>query len=1157
MADSDSDSDDSVNYDNENEQGVGNYVYSKDVKSFEEQYKAAVKAIKTTTNDREIDVDGFLSAHGAVAGQSAGHGSENLLHAIVDMIKRDDMKSEHVRCLVQRLVEDYPQLLLHQSNDGYNPLHMAIRDSAYQLAEYMISACISSKNTDATRPYAKQNLEITLLQTAQGGRTTLHAAFLGNLNLSTAKLLIENASDDALEAQDDKDNTPMHYAASFKQCTDAGAEIIALLIARDLEALRRKKSSGATFLDLLNAEGRSVYEELQFSRQNEIRRQRARKKQRAPNQISDQSVSTARPASNIPPKYPKADSKPQISVQVSARDAALSLDYSIKEAKLDDRERERQQKKKEEAERLKAEAEALARKSRVDFVRGQGTTGRDASRHSQSQTNDIESQILTVPSTLDDGKKTIKSVESLANTSIKRRDTGRLDGKLEQGGLAAEALPVASKSNIQGDFNVKRKVSKEILLKLKLHYMRTRTSEMVLTFLYGANMNDVQISFDYDRLPAKVVWNEFEKQFGRDDKSGLRFDRVLQYVTFPQVEVTIKGRLTDRQVGASKSQQEHLGRKDMLHFFNWLYEKGVRHIIRVTVKDSGDPGEKIHTDQSIQQCLERFIVESLDWQKTDLDPETILRVSTRSLEKVAPTSEDPKNVELLPDRQLRELRLRWSGNNAVLRAWSEPEGLPMLPRLERVHLLTPPASKMFDDLQWIEQKVEDFRLRLNKNFRKARDKDLKLGQEDAFQPANEIEVLHAAIDTDGDSKLTARGVSDFTTSTSVKGLNSHKWLDSTSRFAGEMRSFWDNTLEQWNNIPNKILRPEEDFEGDVVVALIDDGVDRLDNTLSGQVLEGKSFDYHDGQVRPPFSSARGHGTVMASMILRVCPMAKIYPIRLKTYDVSGGKSQIDRKYAAKAIKAALAKNATIISMSWTLPKSSAENETKDELHEILDMAVKRKVIMFCSSPDEGKFTEFDYPSGPWRSRFFRIGAARADGTVFEWTPDDEISFVLPGVDVVKEQAGRTSSEAQSFGVTSRVADFKYETGSSVATALAAGLAAMIIYCVKVSIMALRIANPNMDSVIGIAVTSDDLKRISQHDAMKQAFSTLGNVTPNRFIQVWEKLDGISGKLAAARSKLLTDDEKRELTQSFVNFTRMLLNGKQSDVKMEEYNGLVM
>lgn len=93
------------------------------------------------------------------------------------------------------------------------------------------------------------------------------------------------------------------------------------------------------------------------------------------------------------------------------------------------------------------------------------------------------------------------------------------------------------------------------------------------------------------------------------------------------------------------------------------------------------------------------------------------------------------------------------------------------------------------------------------------------------------------------------------------------------------------------------------------------------------------------------------------------------------------------------------------------------------VHGILKVAVRQKVLMFCSSPGEGKFTELDYPSGPWRDHFFRIGAARADGTVFEWTPDDGISFVLPGVDVVKEQAGRTSSETQTLGVTSRVADF--------------------------------------------------------------------------------------------------------------------------------------
>ncbi|KAG4220836.1 hypothetical protein PC116_g30685 [Phytophthora cactorum] len=198
--------------------------------------------------------------------------------------------------------------------------------------------------------------------------------------------------------------------------------------------------------------------------------------------------------------------------------------------------------------------------------------------------------------------------------------------------------------------------------------------------------------------------------------------------------------------------------------------------------------------------------------------------------------------------------------------------------------------------------------------------------------------------------------------------------------------------------------------------------------------------------------------------------------------------------------------------------------------------------MFCSAPDEGKFTELDYPSGPWRDRFFRIGAARADGTVFPWTPDDGITYVLPGVDVIKEQAGRRSFETNSSGdAVSREMDVKYETGSSVATALAAGLAAMIIYCVKASILAVKTANQNKGSVVGIAIPDNGANLISDPDAMKQAFANLGNVTPNRFVQVWEELDRVSELLEASRSRDSNADVKLKQVEGFVEFGRKLWN----------------
>lgn len=175
---------------------------------------------------------------------------------------------------------------------------------------------------------------------------------------------------------------------------------------------------------------------------------------------------------------------------------------------------------------------------------------------------------------------------------------------------------------------------------------------------------------------------------------------------------------------------------------------------------------------------------------------------------------------------------------------------------------------------------------------------------------------------------------------------------------------------------------------------------------------------------------------------------------------------------------------------------------------VLQKAVNEKVLMFCSAPDKGKFTEHDYPSGPWRNEFFRIGAAHANSTVFEWTPEDGITYICPGVDVAQNQAQASSSRTTLAGsVTSCIKELKQETGSSVATALAAGLAAMIIYCVQASILTVLMANQNKSSIN--PVPNDLATLVADPDAMKDAFSRLGKVTPNRFIQVWDELDKIS------------------------------------------------
>lgn len=104
------------------------------------------------------------------------------------------------------------------------------------------------------------------------------------------------------------------------------------------------------------------------------------------------------------------------------------------------------------------------------------------------------------------------------------------------------------------------------------------------------------------------------------------------------------------------------GRTDMKPLFTWLRDiKKVKTVLRVIVDDLQEPA---HSDEAIESCLAGFGVEIWDWKKRDLSPEVI--------QAVAPNA--------------RVVHLYWGGNNAVLRAWSESEGLKKLLKLETVHL---------------------------------------------------------------------------------------------------------------------------------------------------------------------------------------------------------------------------------------------------------------------------------------------------------------------------------------------------------------------------------------------------------------------------------------------------------------------------------------
>ena len=176
-------------------------------------------------------------------------------------------------------------------------------------------------------------------------------------------------------------------------------------------------------------------------------------------------------------------------------------------------------------------------------------------------------------------------------------------------------------------------------------------------------------------------------------------------------------------------------------------------------------------------------------------------------------------------------------------------------------------------------------------------------------------------------------------------------------------------------------------------------------------------------------------------------------------------------------------------MSWTIPVPSEPSPAQKLFEKAVRDAAERNVLMFCSSPDEGNFNNLDYPSSVQRDKIFRIGAAHDYGTASMFV-DKDVDFIFPGVQV--------NTSATSVA-----------TGSSIGTALAAGLAATIIYCFKISALAVKTQTQTVSDTENSRRMNreTDLRKVSQqHATMKAAFSRIGRVNDAKFIQIWDELD---------------------------------------------------
>lgn len=175
-------------------------------------------------------------------------------------------------------------------------------------------------------------------------------------------------------------------------------------------------------------------------------------------------------------------------------------------------------------------------------------------------------------------------------------------------------------------------------------------------------------------------------------------------------------------------------------------------------------------------------------------------------------------------------------------------------------------------------------------------------------------------------------------------------------------------------------------------------------------------------------------------------------------------------------------------MSWTIRYPGPQHQSSPDFKELaaaVQMAQSKGILLFCSASDQGQDDAPTYPAFK-AGAIFKIGGADVDGNLHTQVGgESKVDFIFPGDTMTTDNTSESLSQGQWF------------TGSSVATAFAAGLAAVILYCAQV-----RIANAGSQKEREICTAA--FKTLKEHSGMETAFSAIGK--SKKYLPVWEVFD---------------------------------------------------
>ncbi|QYS93801.1 Peptidase_S8 domain-containing protein [Trichoderma simmonsii] len=428
--------------------------------------------------------------------------------------------------------------------------------------------------------------------------------------------------------------------------------------------------------------------------------------------------------------------------------------------------------------------------------------------------------------------------------------------------------------------------------------------------------------------------------------------------------------------------------REVRDIFDWLESRGVKQVLSLSVEDRLYCP---HTDEDIVACVNTFGVKILKWKKLDM------------------------YLKGLDANIIEELHLYSSGNRSVRDQW-----LSQLPRFQRLKKL---------NVYLVEDVIRP-RL-INQIF-----KELK----------SDIENLYDGYDCSSTSD-------DEDTSGNLSGSPERGPKIKVSQIFWTKKSETMAIIDQ--NLDNRtsgILSPylesfiqrfcgyyrEHSKAKRTKVALIDSGVvvvrgrhgenlnDDVYSTLEHRIKGGISLVSKDDEEYTWWNATEPHGTQMAALICTLNPFCDLYVVKVAESNGSG----ITGYNVAKGIEWAHSQGVDVISLSLV-----AFSDPNKKMFEAIKAAREDDIVITCSTADEGNVSARSV--GENNENVLSIAAC------------DRWGNLLP-------QCRRTGFDYQFLGNNVYVGQVPYLRshevieGSSVSTAIAAGMASLILACARIS-----------------------------------------------------------------------------------------------------------